>query len=62
MVLEKEINIYLLNQLDTIEDAIEIAKKENAAETLAFLEKTKRRIERKLYQTPPRIDSVNGDK
>ncbi len=53
---EKEINIYLLNQLEVIEDALELAKKENAVETIAFLEKSKKRVERKLYQQPPLIN------
>lgn len=52
---EKEYNGYLFDQLSLIEETAEIAKRENAAETLAFLEKKKRQVERKLYQKPPLV-------
>ena len=50
---EKELNVLLFEQLEIIEDALEEAKKENAVNTVAFLEKAKKRVERKLYQNPP---------
>ncbi|HAG70249.1 MAG TPA: hypothetical protein DCL38_09810 [Lachnospiraceae bacterium] len=50
---EKEINNYLFDQLDIVEEALILAKKENARETAAFLERRKEKIERKLYQNPP---------
>lgn len=53
---EKEINCNLFDQLSLIEEAEEIAKKENAENTLKFLAMKKRQIERKLYQKPPLID------
>ena len=56
MALEKEINVYLLDQLDLIEDLLEVALKENAKETVALLEKRKKQVERKLYQKPPLVN------
>ena len=56
MALEKEINVYLLDQLDLIEDLLEVATKENAKETIALLEKRKKQVERKLYQKPPLVN------
>ena len=50
---EKEINVYLLNELDLIEDATEVAKERDPEKMLEFLEKRKKQIERKLYQKPP---------
>lgn len=53
---EKEINCNLFDQLSLIEETEEIAKEENAENTLKFLAMKKRQIERKLYQKPPLID------
>lgn len=50
---EKEINVDLLARLDIIEDALELAEKENAKETVAYLQKRKKQVERMLYQKPP---------
>ncbi len=50
---EKEYNGYLFDQLSLIEEATELAAEENAKRTLAFLEKKRRQVERKLYQQPP---------
>ena len=47
---EKEINIYLLDQLNMIEDVLEIAVNEDAPKTVEFLNKMKKRVETKLYQ------------
>lgn len=52
---EKEYNGYLFDQLSLIEETSEIASEENAVKTVAFLEKKKKQIERKLYQQPPLI-------
>ena len=53
MASEKELNVDLFARLDIIEDALELAKKENATETAAYLEKRKKQVERMLYQQPP---------
>ena len=50
---EKEINNNLFDQLEIVEDALELAEKEHAVETIAYLKKKKSKIERKLYQEPP---------
>ena len=50
---EKEYNGHLFDQLDIVEDALEIAEEENAVETIKYLQKRKKKIERKLYQKPP---------
>ncbi len=50
---EKELNVFLLAHLDSIEDALAIAEKENAKETVAFLKRRKAQIERMIYQKPP---------
>ena len=52
---EKELNVNLLARLDIIEDALELAEKENAKETVAYLQKRKKQVERMLYQNPPII-------
>ena len=52
---EKEINCNLFDKLDLIEETLVIAKKENAKETVAFLEMKKKQVERKLYQQPPLV-------
>ena len=53
MALEKEINVYLMSMRDILEDALEIAKAEDAAHTIAYLEKELRRVNEKIYQNPP---------
>ena len=55
MALEKEINVYLLDQLDLIEDVLEVAEKEGATETVELLKKRKKQLERKIYQQPPLV-------
>lgn len=50
---EKEINCNLFDQLSLIEEVMELAAEENAKKTLAFLEKKRKQVERKLYQQPP---------
>ncbi len=55
MAIEKEINGYWLDHLDTVEDALALAEKEHATETIAFLKHRKEQLERKLYQKPPLI-------
>lgn len=52
---EKEYNGYLFDQLSILEDLEEVARKENATETLELISKKRRQIERKLYQQPPLI-------
>ena len=41
MALEKEINVYLLDQLDLIEDVLEVAEKEGQQKRSSFLRKEK---------------------
>ena len=48
---EKEIPIPVMHSI--VEDALELAEKEQAVETIAYLKKKKSKIERKLYQEPP---------
>lgn len=50
---EKEYNGILFDQLTILEDVEEVAKKENAKETLILIQKKRKQIERKLYQKPP---------
>lgn len=50
---DKQLNVDLLARLDIIEDALELAEKENATETIAYLKKRKKQVERMLYQSPP---------
>ena len=38
---EKEINNYLFDQLEIVEEAIKLAEKENASETLSYLRQKK---------------------
>lgn len=56
MASEKEVNVYLFEQLRIVEQAIKLAKTEGAPKTLAYLEEEKRYIELKLYQKPPMAD------
>lgn len=50
---EKEYNGFLFDQLSLLEEIEEVAQSENAAKTLQIINKKRRQIERKLYQTPP---------
>lgn len=50
---EKEINCYLLDQLELIERLEMVATESNADEVLKQLAIEKRFVERKLYQNPP---------
>lgn len=50
---EKEYNGYLFDQLSLLEEIEEVAQSENATKTLQIINKKRRQIERKLYQTPP---------
>ena len=54
---EKEFNGILFDQLTLLEDIEEVAKKENAVETLKMIRKKRKQIERKLYQQPPLVES-----
>lgn len=47
---EKEYDGYLLDQLEIIEEALALAKAENATQTVAYLERKRKYINRKLYQ------------
>ena len=48
-----EMNAYLFDELEIIEEALALAREEGAVKTTAYLEKKKRYVERKLYQKPP---------
>lgn len=50
---EKEINCYLLDQLELIERLEMVATESNADEVLKQLAIEKKFVERKLYQNPP---------
>lgn len=50
---EKEINCYLLDQLELIERLEAVAEESNASEVLKQLAIEKKFVERKLYQNPP---------
>jgi hypothetical protein len=50
---EKEINCYLLDQLELIERLEAVAQASNATEVLNQLAIEKKFVERKLYQNPP---------
>ena len=56
---EKEININLLEKLEIVENALHLAKKENAVETIGYLENKKQWLEKMLYQKPSLTDSNN---
>ncbi|MBQ7677284.1 MAG: hypothetical protein IJT32_03540 [Lachnospiraceae bacterium] len=49
----KEYDGNLFDQLEIVEEALKYAQKENAKETIDYLERKKRYIERKLYEKPP---------
>ncbi len=57
---EKELNCYLFDQLTILEDVEEVAKRENAKETLNLIQKKRKQIERKLYQKPPLVNVNNN--
>ena len=52
---EKEYNGNLFDQLTILEDIEEVAKKEQATETLNLIGKKRKQVERKLYQQPPLV-------
>lgn len=56
---EKEYNGILFDQLSLLEEIEEVAKKENAQETLKLISKKRQQVERKLYQQPPLIGNSN---
>lgn len=49
---EKKINNNLFDQLEIVEEALKRARREQASETVEYLEEKKKYIERKLYQKP----------
>ncbi len=49
----KEYDGALFDQLEIIEEALSLLKDEDAPKTVAYLEKKKKYVERKLYQNPP---------
>lgn len=55
---EKEYNGFLFDQLTILDDLQEVAEKENAVETLKLIEKKRKQVERKLYQSPPLISKT----
>lgn len=58
---EKEYNGILFDQLSLLEEIEEVAKKENAQETLKLINKKRQQVERKLYQQPPLIGNCNAN-
>ena len=56
MASSKEYDGSLFDQLEIIEEAISLLKEEDAPKTMAYLEKKKKYVERKLYQNPPVYD------
>jgi hypothetical protein len=58
---EKEYNGILFDQLSLLEEIEEVAKKENAQETLKLINKKRQQVERKLYQQPPLIGNSNAN-
>ena len=53
MLSDRELNVSLLGELKIVEGALKLARKENATETIEFLENEKVWLERMLYQNPP---------
>ncbi len=53
---EKKYNGYLFDQLEIVEEALTLAKNEKATETIAYLERKKSYINRKLYDILPPED------
>ena len=58
---EKAYNGILFDQLSLLEEIEEVAKKENAQETLKLINKKRQQVERKLYQQPPLIGNSNAN-
>ena len=58
---EKEYNGILFDQLSLLEEIEEVAKKENAQETLKLINKKRQQVERKLYQQPAYILIDDGE-
>ena len=56
MTSDKEVNVRLLEKLEIVETALELAEKENAVQTVAYLKNKKKWLEWMLYQEPPKID------
>lgn len=54
---EKEYNGILFDQLSLLEEIEELAKQENAIQTLKLIEKKRKQINRKLYQKPSLTDN-----
>ena len=50
---EKEVNVYLFDILDILEDIAAVAETNDIEQVKKELEKQSRRIKRKLYQDPP---------
>ena len=53
MLSDRELNVSLLGELKIVEGALKLARKENATETIEFLENEKVWLERMVYQNPP---------
>ena len=54
---EKELNCYLLDQLELIERLEIVARDSNSEEVLKQLALERKFVERKLYQKPPLTDN-----
>ncbi len=50
---EKEYNGYLFDPLTILEDLQETAERDGATETLKWIERKRKQVERKLYQKLP---------
>ena len=57
MLSDRELNVSLLGELKIVEGALKLARKENATETIEFLENEKVWLERMLYQNSPIADN-----
>ncbi|MBR1628669.1 MAG: hypothetical protein IJ679_05280 [Lachnospiraceae bacterium] len=56
MASSKEYDGILFDQLEIIEEALSLLKEEDAPKTMAYLEKKKKYVERKLYRNPPLLE------
>lgn len=56
--IEKEINNYLFDQLEIVEDVLELLPDDDSP-AVKYLKKKKEKIERKLYQNPPLSKTEN---
>jgi hypothetical protein len=56
---EKEINCYLLDQLELIERIEAVAQESNATAVMKQLAIERKFVERKLYQNPPLSENLN---